>query len=52
MCLFHHRYKVIGKYEYRDTSYGKGIPSTIYHLQCEKCGKIKDQIVTGWVKNV
>lgn len=45
-----HKWKILGKYEFIDTSFGEELPKTTYHLQCEKCGKLKGQDLDMCVK--
>lgn len=40
-----HKWKIMGKSEYFDTSYNCKLPRTAYHLQCEKCGNLKEKTI-------
>jgi len=45
-----HKWKIIGTKLYVDVSFGVRQPMTAYHLQCEKCGNIKEKYVYNHVE--
>lgn len=46
-CLFGHKWEIINYVNYNDTSYGISLPSYDLHLQCKKCGNLKEKSFYG-----
>lgn len=51
MSIFcRHKWKILGAYKYIDTSFNFRIQMTAYHLQCEKCGNLKEKTLQLQIK--
>jgi len=48
VCIFH-KWKAVKAYQYIDTSYSSEVDSTHVTLKCIKCGKLRTQILIGFI---
>ncbi len=45
MIFCNHKWRILGKKEWFDSSFNMDWPKTTYHQECKKCGKLKNETI-------